>query len=137
MGENYYIKTFIGDKDKVVPANAKGDFYWTYHKYHMKKLTWQHFEKAIVNVRKFHLILITEWLNSSMPVITRVLDWKVPPRQVLPHEVQAVREKKKSPTAKEILSTEDFQYMVHDNILDILFFQIMKRIYLERLYCRV
>lgn len=136
MGENYYIKTFIGDKDKVVPTNANGDFYWTYHKYHMKKLTWQQFEKAIINIRKFHVILITEWLNTSMPVITRVLDWKVPPRQVLPHEVQAVREQKKSLTAKQILSVEDFQYLVYDNVLDLLFFQIMKRIYLERLFCR-
>ena len=88
MGSNYYVKTFIGQVDKSVPKNYAGDFYWTYHKYHRKPWTYTMFMQALNNLRRFHVILVTEWLSSSSPVIQHYLNWKIPPRQVLPHEAQ-------------------------------------------------
>jgi hypothetical protein len=137
MGINYYVKTFEGTSDKYPPSN-KGDFYWTYHKYYNNKelqMTWPLFNKALNNIRKFDLILITEWLNTSESLIHNVLGWKNPPRQVLPHEVQAIRTEKKSIQSKEAISKEDYNIMLEENIFDLLFFHICKRIYLERLIC--
>jgi hypothetical protein len=88
MGTNYYVNTFVGDKDDVVPNNYKGDFYWTYHKFWKKSVTFESFMKAVRNIRKFNLLLITEWLSTATPLVDDVLGWTVPPRQVLPHEVQ-------------------------------------------------
>jgi hypothetical protein len=87
MGTNYYVKTFIGDPDPRPPRN-KGDFYWTYHKYQRKPLTWGQFSMSLHNLRRFHVLLVTEWLDSSPPLLLQALGWTSPPKQVLPHEVQ-------------------------------------------------
>lgn len=87
MGSNYYIKTFTGDPDPRPPRN-KGDFYWTYHKYQRKPLTWGQFSMSLHNLRRFHVLLVTEWLDSSPPLLRQSLGWTSPPKQVLPHEVQ-------------------------------------------------
>ena len=134
MTSNYYVKTFIGDKDKR-PIGNKGDFYWTYRKYEDKRITWTMFERAVKNILKFHIILILEYIDTSPPLIERILGWKNPPRQVLPHEGNAPRENKKSIPAIEALSAEDYIFLSRDNMLDVLFFEIVKRIYLERLHC--
>ena len=136
MGSNYYVNTFRGQKDKVWHGN-KGDFYWTYHKFQKKPLSWEHFSIALANLRKFHLILILEWMDDSAGIIDETLGWNVPPKQVLPHENQAKRKigdngSKKSLKAKELLSEEDYRYLIKDNIYDVLFFHIAKRIFLER-----
>jgi len=60
MGPNYYVNTFIGERDSNWHGN-KGDFYWTYHKFQNRKITWETFSTALTNLRKFHLILVLEW----------------------------------------------------------------------------
>jgi hypothetical protein len=137
MGVNYYVKTFEGTSDKRPPPD-KGDFYWSYHKYYSNKelqMSWPLFSRALNNIRKFDLILVTEWLNTSDSLIQNVLGWKTPPRQVLPHEVQAIRSEKKSILAKEAIPKDDYNIMLEENAFDLLFFHICKRIYLERLIC--
>ena len=41
---------------------------------------------------------------------------------------------KKSLSPKELLSHEDYMYLIKDNIYDLLLFYIAKRIFLERLH---
>jgi hypothetical protein len=134
MGTNYYVSTFEGTEDGVEPKH-KGDFYWTYHKFWNKPMTWDMFAKATLNIRRFHLILITEWLDSSSVLLNRVLGWHVPPKQVLPHESQALRDTHRSVGARASLSEADYNRITEENIFDLLFFHIVKRIYLERLIC--
>lgn len=146
MGRNYYVKTFLGEVDAVVDDMKKGDFYWTYHKFNKREkqreqqgqpvVSWEEFEKALDQFRQFHVILVMEWLSTSSPYIEKLLDWKVPPKQVLPHEVQAKRADKKSKASKDMISAEDYQYLREQNVFDILFFELAKRIYLERVVCR-
>jgi hypothetical protein len=161
MGVNYYIKTFIGDPDPKQPRNKgalpcrsavhtppphavqnktpssppKGDFYWTYHKYQKAPVTWAQFAASLQNLRKYHVLLITEWLDSSPPLLQAALGWTSPPKQVLPHEVQAVRAEKKSVAAKDAVPPADYQHLLKENALDVLYFHAAKRIYLERLTC--
>jgi hypothetical protein len=127
--------TFIGVKDRTPPTN-RGDFYWTYHKYQAKPITYEMFQQSMENLRKFHVILITEWLNTSVPILERTLHWKSPPKQVLPHEVQAVRADKRLKSAKDILPPHDYEAIIAENALDVLFFHITKRIYMERVLCQ-
>lgn len=137
MGPNYYVNTFIGERDTKWHGN-KGDFYWTYHKFQRRQITWKSFSTALTNLRKFHLILVLEWINSSHEIIRETLAWFIPPKQVLPHESQALRAgktgKKKSLSAKESIPPEDYLYLIKDNIYDLLFFHLAKRIYLERIF---
>lgn len=139
MGVNYYVRTFEGTSDKRPPSN-KGDFYWSYHKYYANpelQMSWYFFNKSLHNIRKFDLILITEYLNTSDTLIQNELGWKTPPRQVLPHEVQAVRTQKQSIQAKEAIPKDDYNIMLEENVFDLLFFHVCKRIYLERLICSI
>ncbi|CAM9813092.1 unnamed protein product, partial [Ectocarpus fasciculatus] len=137
MGNNYYIKTFLGDQDKTPAKAGTGDFYWTYSKYRQKKLTWDMFDSALRNIMRFHLIFITEWLEpSSTAILNRTLHWTVPPKQVLPHEVQALRRIKVSSSAEDKMPPDDYLYILRDNIFDLLFFRAVQRIYLERLNCQ-
>lgn len=138
MGENYYIKTFDGTIDPV-PSKNSGDFYWTYHKYNNKQITWEMFQSALNNLKKFDLILITEWLDYavSSKTIESTLGWHVPPKHVLPHESQAVRESKVSKASKDLMPPEDYEKIANDNALDFLFFEVAKRIFLERSVCGV
>lgn len=145
MGRNYYVKTFLGEVDPVVDDMKKGDFYWTYHKFNRREklreqqglpvVSWEEFESALNHFRQFHLILVMEWLATSGPYIEKLLDWKVPPKQVLPHEVQAKRQDKKSKASKDMVSAEEYKYLREQNVFDILFFEIAKRIYAERFSC--
>lgn len=151
MGRNYYIKTFVGyrepddyeDSSRNVKNPSKKrlpdyqHFYWSYQRYRKLDITYQHFEKALFNLRQFHVILIMEWLSmdASVIMIQKILKWKTPPRQVLPHEVQAVRKNKKSLPAKDIMSESDYNVLITENIFDLLFFYIAKRIYVERFLC--
>ena len=128
------MKTFIGTKDKIPPSNL-GDFYWTYHKYEKIKIDWNMFHAAISNLLRFHIILVLEWIDSAPPILEDVLGWRVPPKQVLPHEVNAPRDNKKSVAAANVLPTVDYEFMSVDNIFDILLFHVAKRIYLERMHC--
>ena len=91
MGSNYYTTTFIGDpaesaeqqeRDLALAPRKYQDFYWTYHPYQQRPLSWEQFEKALCTVRTFHLVLVTEWLNSAAKEIDAVLGWKVPPQRV-------------------------------------------------------
>ncbi len=135
MGSNYYVKTFIGEKDQE-PCRNKGDFYWTYHKYNNRPITYPMFVHALDNLRRFHLILVTEWLNTSSAVLAKTFpSWHVPPRKVLPHEVQALRGGGASLTAEDVMSHVEYAEMAAENVLDLLFFQLAKRIYMERLLC--
>jgi hypothetical protein len=133
MGSNYYIKTFIGTPDVAgLPGNR--DFYWTYHKYHRIPITWDMLLSAVTNLRQFHLILQTEWLKEGAThnITEQVLGWKIPPRKVLPHEVQA-RRKGKTSTAKEGLSADIYTFLIEDNALDVLLYHVAMRISLERM----
>ena len=51
--------------------------------------------------------------------------------------LQAVREKKKSVSASEATPPDDYQFMLQENVLDVLYFHAAKRIYLERLMCGI
>ena len=91
MGSNYYTTTFIGENaeteekqahDLIHSPNKYKDFYWTYHQFQNKPITWTMFEKSLTTVCKFHLVLITEWLNSASSEIEKVLGWKIPPKRV-------------------------------------------------------
>jgi hypothetical protein len=74
MGANYYVNTFLGRKNKQWSGN-KGDFYWTYHKYQNVPITWDSFSEALRNLRKFHLILVLEWIGASSDLIASTLGW--------------------------------------------------------------
>lgn len=130
----FFQSFFIGEKNKIQPTNL-GDFYWTYHKYKKLKITYEIFLKSVINLRKFNLILITELLDSSSKLIKNELNWNIPIKQVLPHEIQSIRNIKKSIKPVDILPKEDYNFILMDNIYDLLFFYIGKRIYLERLSC--
>ena len=135
MNTNYYVTTFFGEEDKHPPAN-KGDFYWTYHKFWKKPITLQMFLKSVENVRKFNLLLVTEFLDYSVPLLDEVLGWKVPPKQVLPHEVQAMRAVKKNIPASARMAPDVYAAVCRDNVFDLLLFDLVKRIFLERYACK-
>ncbi len=140
MGANYYVKTFIGLEDQKIPNNPQNDFYWTYHKYNERnyKLTWPDMKRAIQNIRKFHLILVLDWINENTTkrYVYDSLGWRnALPRQVLPHESQALRTDKHSKKAKNVLSSQDLIAVQKDNVFDMLFYEITKRIVLERIHC--
>ena len=152
MGRNYYTTTFIGRTDAEIAEPKTSDFYWTYHKFnkHTSKkslrgspllvinnpgVVWEDFFEAVTNIRRFQVILITEWLDFAPPIIENQLGWKTPPKHVLPHEIQAIRTVKKSKVAKSMLPLEEYEIISEENCLDLLLYEIAKRIFLERLSC--
>ena len=138
MGANYYIKTFEGSPDSRIAEAGTSDFYWTYHKFNKRSISWEMFSKALRNIMRYHLIFVTEWLEpSSTVVLNKTIHWNIPPKQVLPHEVQAKREKKKSLHAEEAIPKEDYNYLLLENLLDLLYFKCVQRVYLERLKCDI
>lgn len=91
MGSNYYTTTFIGEPAETPEKQAHDlahsprkyqDFYWTYHQFQKQSMTLEMFQKSLRTVRGFHLVLVTEWLNSASSEIDDVLGWKVPPKRV-------------------------------------------------------
>ena len=82
------------------------------------------------------MVLITEWLDSSPPLIEEILGWKIPPKQILPHESNAIKrnESYKKITIKELIGENDYNFILNENIFDLLLHQIMQRLYLERLH---
>jgi hypothetical protein len=146
MGENYYIKTFVGTEnppdDEVLKRRGPkgnpvvhGEFYWTYNKFRGPELKWEEFESALDVVLRFHVVLILEWLDDSQGMLRELLNWQEAPRQVLPHESQAKRANKKSKSAKDTLPPEVYKVAREGNALDYLFFDFTRRIFLERLAC--
>jgi hypothetical protein len=136
MGANYYIKTFEGSPDTKIAQPKTGDFYWTYHKFNNREITWEMFVSALRNIMKFQVIFVTEWLDATSPIVlNHTLGWTVPPKKVLPHEVQALRGNAKSITAEQAIPPDDYNYLLLENALDLLFFRCVQRIYLERLKC--
>lgn len=135
MGANYYIKTFIGSEDTKNVGSDTRDFYWTYHKFNKKPLTASDFYQALNVLRQFHLILVTEWLESSPAMLKDVLNWHAAPRKVLPHESQAQRNASSQHVpSSQLVPASDYQKVLAENSLDWLFFQCVQRIYLERLH---
>jgi len=136
MGENYYVKTFLPNAQKTVdvPGWRRGDFYWTYHRYRAEKLTWQQFEHAVDTLRRFDVLLVTEWLDHAEPHLNRTLGWEAPPRHVLPHEDQAPRTGA-SKNAKEALPPDQYQEILQENWADVLLFEWARRVHAERLAC--
>ena len=151
MGRDYYVKTFAGDENapdaevikrtgpKGVPL-AHGNFYWSYDKYRGKEgearvRSWEGFAKAVDTLRRFHLVLVLEWLNDGDAEIARVLGWTAPPRQVLPHESQAKRAEKASKSARALLDPKVFAATREDNVLDHLFYHVGRRVFLARYAC--
>lgn len=49
--------------------------------------------------------------------------------------LQAVRAEKKSVAAVDVIPPADYQFMLEENVLDLLYFHAAKRVYLERLVC--
>lgn len=151
MGRDYYVKTFAGDENapdaEVIKAKgpkgvplAHGNFYWSYDKYRGQQgearlRTWEAFGRAVDTLRRFHLVLVLEWLNDGDAEIARVLGWTAPPRQVLPHEAQAQRKEKASKSARALLDAKVFAATREDNVLDHLFYHVGRRIFLERYAC--
>lgn len=144
MGRNYYTTTFVGDEvdnHDQDPRKYK-DLYWSYHKYQSVPLTYEMFQKALTRIRKFHVLLITEWLNGASGMLEEALGWKVPPKKVLPHQSQANRKASdKEEESKEfdsyvekVVGSKVYREISVDNVYDILLFHCAKRIYLERLH---
>ena len=135
MDRNYYCTTFWGLPDTSVPRNANSDFYWTYHKFSRMPLDWAFFSRSLLNIRSFHLLLVTEYLDFSGPMIQKTLGWASPPKQVLPHEVQAPRQQKKNVPARSLMPIDDYREIAAENVVDILLFDVVRRIWLERFTC--
>ena len=78
----------------------------------------------------------TEVILNYLNLVTglMLLPWTF--GQVLPHERQAVRESKKSISAREVLSAEVWSETLRTNAFDLLLFHWAKRVYLERSACR-
>ncbi len=137
MGANYYVKTFIGKED--TDFSRTEDFYWTYHKYSPKRytLTWADMKAAIRNIQKFQLILVLDWISTetTSKYLIDVMDWHKSPKQVLPHESQATRADKHSLKAQDVMQPADLLFIRKENVFDLLFFEVTKRIVLERLHC--
>lgn len=146
MGENYYLKTFLGEENPVdeqalekkgrdgVPL-VHGNFYWGYHKYRKRVFEWTDFNVAVDSLRRFHAVLVLEWLKESDRMIEEIFGWAQAPRQVLPHEVQAVRSEKKSKCARDLLEEGVFEKVREGNVLDHLFYAVARRVFLERYTC--
>ncbi len=146
MGDNYYVKTFLGGENppdaevlkrkgpKGVPI-VHGDFYWTYNKYRGRDLDWADFSTAVDTLRRFHAVLVLEWLGESDKMMEEVFGWTEAARRVLPHEVQAKRKEKVSSGAREKLDAAVFEATRKENVFDHLFYHVGRRIFLERYAC--
>jgi len=135
-GKNYYVRTFEGEEDPRPPANI-GEFYWTYRKYNQRPVSWQAMVDAVANLRKFHVLMVLDWMDKpqTLDLLKRELGWTSPPKQVLPHEVQAVRQVKTSTKAIDSMPIQDFVFTQKENIFDLLLFEVVKHIYIERAFC--
>lgn len=137
MGTNYYIKTFIGDvgSEEFLSKSNKNDFYWTYHQYTNKDISWKQFFQAVEVLSHFSLILVLEWIqtNATQRYIEAAVGWANPIKQVLPHEVQAMRKVKKSINVQDVISPAEYRVIARENALDFLFYEIARRMYLERI----
>ena len=120
-----------------MPKSRTGDFYWTYHKFQHRKIDFSSFSKAVKNLRRFHFVLITEWLDQSAPLMAAGLGWQAAPKQVLPHEIQAPRKNKANIPARKLLPSDDYYRLAEENALDLLLFAVAKKIFLERLKCDI
>lgn len=144
MGHNYYVKTFLGEATETEPLQRKGpngvplvhgNFYWAYNKYQARVLTWEDFRMAMDTLLRFHVVLVMEWLDEANATMKSTLGWTEAPRQILPHEVQAARQEKKSKSARALLDKKVFDSTREANVLDHLFFEAARRIFLERHAC--
>ena len=96
-----------------------------------------------MNLQQFHLILVTEFLDLAphFNMITKTLAWTVKPKKTMPHAQQAHREidngtgMTKSVRAKDALLQEDYMRLASDNVFDVLFYAIVRRLVLERMKC--
>jgi hypothetical protein len=137
MGTNYYVRTFIGNvgsPEFLSNSNMK-DFYWTYHQYNNQDISWEQFHQAVDVLSHFSLILVLEWIqtNATQQYIDNAAGWENPIKQVLPHEVQAIRKVKKSVSVQEVISVAEYRVVARENVLDLLFYEIARRMYLERI----
>jgi hypothetical protein len=128
------VTTFIGAEDH--DRYDRNDFYWTYHKYQGRPLTLDMFLQSLRHVLAFHLVLVTEWLDSSAPLIEEVLGWHTPPKQVLPHESSVAKRDAsyRRVPIREVIGEADYAFVTEENIFDLLLFHIAQRLYLERLH---
>lgn len=144
MTSNYYIKTFMGTVDKGLP-HGQGDFYWTYHKFQHVSINEQEFLQALMNLRHFNLILVMEYLDLELTtiVLDKVLGWKAPPTKIRPHDQQAPNRESlnnlaiRSSSSKKILPPIDYAFVSQDNALDMLFYHVVLRVFLERVACHM
>lgn len=155
VGFNYYLSTFEGQPDQKLARPGTGDFYWTYHKFQRLykkheigngndgKFGFLFFKRTLMNLQQFHLILVTEFLDLAphFNMITKTLAWTVKPKKTLPHAQQAHREidngtgMTKSVRAKDALLQEDYMRLASENVFDVLFYAIVRRLVLERMTC--
>lgn len=94
------------------------------------------FLQSLHHILTFHLVLVTEWLDTSPPLIEEVLGWKTPPKPVLPHENSVAKRDgsyRKIPI-REVIGEEDYRYVLEENVFDLLLYRIVQRVYLERLH---
>lgn len=144
MGSNYYIKTFMGVVDQIDSSTRLGDFYWTYKKFRKYKIQWRDFLTALDTIRKFNLILVLDMLDDSNTglLLERVLGWRKPPIRVRPHDKQAPKREEDAmqiplggSSASHKIPHDDYIEIATDNALDMLFYKVIRRIYLERYAC--
>ncbi|CAM9510586.1 unnamed protein product [Choristocarpus tenellus] len=75
-------------------------------------------------------------LDDSEWALKEVFGWEQPPRQVLPHENQALRGSKLSVKAKDAVPKEVWEEVLSANAFDVLLYHWARRMYLERRACR-
>ncbi|CAN0569703.1 unnamed protein product [Ectocarpus sp. 12 AP-2014] len=71
-----------------------------------------------------------------MWALEEAFGWSLPRKQWLPDEHEAVRLDKKSIHAIEALPSEVWTDVLNANVFDLLLFQWVKRLFLERRACR-
>ena len=142
MTGNYYVKTFTGLEDSKRP-HGSGDFYWTYRKFQHLNLDWHHFLLAVENLRRFHLLLVLDWLDLELThsVLRDMLGWSAPPKKVRPHEGQAPKRESTNngtlavSSSRALLPEAEYFQVAEDNALDMLLYRVVQRMVLERHAC--
>jgi hypothetical protein len=112
--------------------------YWPYPQRDKMPIHWEYFARAIDNLSKFSLVLILEWINLpiSQQLIEDKLGWAKPVEHVMPRADMFKRNMSQPESIWENVSISDYNEVARENVFDILFFEIAKRIFLERVICK-
>ncbi|CAB1119604.1 unnamed protein product [Ectocarpus sp. CCAP 1310/34] len=118
--------------------NYARDLRWSYHKFNTwgDQIAWEDLKSAMNVLRRFNLVLVLEFVEDEMWALEEAFGWSLPRRKWLPNEHEAVRLDKKSIHVIGALPREEWTDVLNANVFDLLLFQWVKRLYLERRACR-